>query len=99
MITSLLFAIIKEKSKKLTSMKQNVATITSKGQITIPINIREEFKMESGVKLEFVINNGRLIVFPINKSVKNLKGFLKKPKKALSVEEMNDAIRDCHDRD
>ena len=79
-------------------MKSNIATITSKGQVTIPSYIREKFYLDSGAWLEFIIKDGLLVVFPLNKSAKSLKGFLKKPKKVLSIDEMNNAIRDVHDR-
>lgn len=80
-------------------MKTQYATVTSKGQITIPSQIREKFKIISGNKIEFVIRDDSFVAIPINKPAKRLKGILPKPKKSLSIEEMNEAIKDSYDRD
>lgn len=68
--------------------------MTSRGQITIPSEIRKKLNLHSGNKLEFVLKDGQVLMLPINKSVKDLKGILPKPTKALTCEEMNNIIRD-----
>ncbi len=67
--------------------------VTSKGQITIPWEIREKMHLSSGSKLEFFCKDDYMIILPINKSLKKLKGILPKPEKALSCEEMNEIVR------
>lgn len=69
------------------------ATVTSKGQVTIPAELRDALKIEAGDRLDFVrLNDGRIMVAAANKSVTCLKGRLKKREKLVTVEEMNDAI-------
>lgn len=69
------------------------ATVTSKGQITIPANVREALKVEAGDRIEFVeVNPGRFEFFAATRSVKELKGMFGKAKKRVSIDEMNKAI-------
>jgi antitoxin PrlF len=70
-------------------------TITSKGQVTIPKSIREELSLFAGDKVEFVITeNNETIMRPITKRVDDVFGRLYKPDRAaLSVEEMNEAVK------
>jgi antitoxin PrlF len=58
-------------------MKLN-AKITEKGQITIPVSIREKFKLKTGSRLEFIDKGDFIMMLPINKSVRDLKGLLSK---------------------
>ena len=71
-----------------------VATLTSKGQTTIPKQVREHLKLNAGDKLDFVIESGgRVVIRPAKLDVRDLKGLLKRRDgKVLSVEEMNAAI-------
>lgn len=72
----------------------STSTITSKGQITIPVEIRHLLNLQTGDVLEFLIEeDGQLRLFPQTKDVTALKGLLPKPKKVLSIDEMNDIIR------
>jgi antitoxin PrlF len=45
----------------------NAATITSKGQVTIPINVRTAFNLSPGDKLIFVPEGDRIIVVPVRR--------------------------------
>ncbi len=71
-----------------------VATLTSKGQTTIPKQVREHLKLNPGDKLDFVIESeGRVVSRPAKLDVRELKGLLKRRDgKVLSIEEMNAAI-------
>lgn len=71
-----------------------VATLTSKGQTTIPKKVREHLKLNPGDKLDFVIESGgRVVIRPAKLDVRELKGLLKRRGgKVLSIEEMNAAI-------
>ncbi len=71
-----------------------VATLTGKGQTTIPKQVREHLKLKPGDKLDFVIESeGRVVIRPANLDVRELKGLLKRRDgKAMSIEEMNAAI-------
>jgi AbrB family looped-hinge helix DNA binding protein len=42
-----------------------VATMTSKGQITIPLEIREQLGLDAGTQLEFEVADGRLVAHKV----------------------------------
>jgi AbrB family looped-hinge helix DNA binding protein len=69
------------------------ASVTSKGQITIPIEVREELGLKTGDRIEFVRNeDGRYFIEPKKGSVVNLRGIFKWTGRPITVEEMNEAI-------
>jgi antitoxin PrlF len=70
------------------------ATITSKGQITIPAQVRAKMGVDSGDRIEFVdLGKGEFNILPATRSVKELSGMLyRKGRKPVSIEEMNGAI-------
>jgi AbrB family looped-hinge helix DNA binding protein len=69
------------------------ATLTSKGQITIPVEVREALGVDAGDRVEFVeVAPGRYEFLAATRSVRSLKGMFGKPRKAVSVEEMNAVI-------
>ena len=69
------------------------ATVTSKGQITIPANVRQALQVEPGDRVEFVeVDPGRFEVVAATHSVTELKGMFGKAKKAVSIAEMNETI-------
>lgn len=70
------------------------ATVTSKGQITIPAPVREALHLVAGDRVEFVeVEPGRYELIAATRSVGELKGMFSKPgRKPVSVEEMNAAI-------
>ncbi len=53
----------------------STATLTSKGQITIPADVRRALNVEAGDRVEFVqVEPGRFEVIPATRSVQFLKG-------------------------
>ena len=75
------------------------ATMTSKGQMTVPKSIRERLRVGAGDRIQFVVNEqGEVIVRPAKGDVKALRGLVSMSgsKKAVSVEGMNDAILASH---
>lgn len=69
------------------------ATVTSKGQITIPLDVRSELGLKTGDRIFFVRNErGRYELAPKNKSIKELKGIFAPSPRTISIEEMNEAI-------
>ena len=70
------------------------ATLTVKGQTTIPKEVREFLNLHAGDKLDFVISaDGQVILKPATVDVRELKGFMKRPgRQPVSVEAMNAAI-------
>jgi AbrB family looped-hinge helix DNA binding protein len=70
------------------------ATLTSKGQITIPLDVRQRLKLEAGARVEFVESaDGEFLIRPAVADVRSLKGLLRKPAKPVSIEDMKKAIR------
>ena len=72
------------------------ATVTSKGQITIPKEIRVYAMIRSGTEVEFQIEcDGRITMIPISRDITALKRIAyKKRKKAVSLEEIEKAIKE-----
>jgi antitoxin PrlF len=70
------------------------ATITSKGQITIPKDIRIQLDLHAGDKISFIRDeDGSINLVPIKKSLSALKGLVAKPKEPVSIEAMNNAVK------
>jgi AbrB family looped-hinge helix DNA binding protein len=71
----------------------STATLTSKGQITIPVEVRNHLKVDAGDRVEFVlIAPGRYEFMAANSEVSALKGMFGPAKQAVSIESMNAAI-------
>ncbi len=70
------------------------ATITSKGQITVPVRIRKALGLDAGDRVEFVeIEKGRFAIIAATRPVRELKGmFQDKRRKPVTIEEMNASI-------
>ena len=70
------------------------ATVTSKGQVTVPQEIRERLGVRAGAELQFILeSNDRVIVTPGELSVRRLKGVLGKPPRRLTLKDMDQVIR------
>lgn len=69
------------------------ATLTSKGQITIPAEVRQDLKVDAGDRVEFIqIAPGRYEFVAATQNVTELKGLFGKPAKKVSIEDMNKAV-------
>ncbi|MDQ6437004.1 AbrB/MazE/SpoVT family DNA-binding domain-containing protein [Mesorhizobium sp. LHD-90] len=73
------------------------AKITSKGQITLPKEVRDRHHLKPGDIVEFVERDGETIVKPRNIRAVDLAGILGPPPsgKGLSIEEIDEAIMDA----
>jgi len=70
-----------------------VTTITSKGQITLPKKIRDMLNLRPGQRVEFIMDSqGNIRMIPLKFSITELKGMVPRPQKAVTLEEMNEAI-------
>jgi AbrB family looped-hinge helix DNA binding protein len=75
-------------------MAMPTATITSKGQTTIPKAVRTRLQLKAGDRVEFLVqDDGTALMVPATVRVVDLEGILPAPDKPVSVEEMNRAIR------
>ena len=71
----------------------STATVTSKGQITIPIAVREALRVAAGDRVEFIaVAPGRFEFIAATQPVTALKGMFGKSKVVVSIEEMNAVI-------
>ena len=70
-----------------------LSTLTSKGQITVPSAIRKQLKLQPGDRLDFVLReDGHIEVVPVRGSITALKGGVPKPKRPVTLAEMDAAI-------
>ena len=69
------------------------ATLTSKGQITIPAEVRRELNVGTGDRIEFVqVEPGRYEVVAATRSVRELKGLFGPARRTVSIDEMSRTI-------
>ncbi|MDO8932296.1 MAG: AbrB/MazE/SpoVT family DNA-binding domain-containing protein [Rhodocyclaceae bacterium] len=74
----------------------STATVSSKGQITIPAIVRESLHVGVGDRVEFVeIAPGRYEFVAATRPVTALRGMFGKPEKHVSIEDMNAVIAAC----
>jgi AbrB family looped-hinge helix DNA binding protein len=71
------------------------ATLTSKGQVTIPKAVREKLGLQTGDRIDFVDTDKGIILVPVTRDLRALRGILKgRVASPVTVEEMNRAIGD-----
>lgn len=70
-----------------------IATLSSKGQITIPAAIREFLGIKTGDSIDFVFTKNETIeMIPAHTPVQALRGLVQKPKHPVTLSEMDAAI-------
>lgn len=70
-----------------------IATITSKGQLTVPVDVRQKMGLGPGSRVEFVEHDdGTYSFVPLTRSITELKGMFKWDGPTITVEQMNEAI-------
>ena len=70
-----------------------IATLTSKGQITLPMAVRTALSLGAGDQIDFVRRGASFVLLPVRSDVTALKGrFAGRVKKPVSIEAMNQAI-------
>lgn len=69
------------------------ATISSKGQITIPATVRNALGLKTGTRIRFLEEeDGRFSFIPVTGSIRAMKGIVPKLDRVVSLEEMDEAI-------
>lgn len=70
------------------------ATLTSKGQMTLPVAVRARLGLEAGDHLQVTVQDDDTIILkrPPAASTASLRGLLPKPKRAVTVREMDAGI-------
>jgi antitoxin PrlF len=78
----------------LTGGKVPTATVTSKGQVTLPRKIREALRIRPGDRVDFVLDeNGEVRVRAGDQDVSALRGLLRRPDRPkVALEAMEEAI-------
>jgi antitoxin PrlF len=85
--------IVRQRSKENAREVSMTATVTAKGQVTLPVEVRRRLGLRPGSKLEFiVIDDEQLEAIPVSETVSSLKGMVPKPRKVLSLADMDKAI-------
>ena len=75
------------------------ASLTSKGQLTVPKAIREMLKLKTGDRLDFHVEGDRVVLRPGTTDVRSLRGLLHRPgRKPVSLRQMDSAIARHHAR-
>ncbi len=70
-----------------------VATVTSKGQVTIPLEVRERLGIQAGTRVEFIPrSDGGWEFLAATGSVRDIRGMFEWSGPPVSIEEMDDAI-------
>ena len=70
------------------------ATVTSKGQITIPIEVRHALGLDAGDKIDFFeIEKGQFTMIPRTGSIMEMRGCVPKLDHTPTIEEMDEAVR------
>jgi AbrB family looped-hinge helix DNA binding protein len=67
--------------------------LTSKGQITLPKEIREHLGLETGDRVNFEIRDGAVLMEPETIDLRTLRGIVKRRGKRVSLEKMKEAIQ------
>ena len=74
-------------------MKPVSTTLTSKGQTTIPKQIRDLLHLQPGDRIDCVVDGDKVYLKPANIDARQLSGFLHKPNRPpISIQEMEEAI-------
>ncbi|MGH3460413.1 MAG: AbrB/MazE/SpoVT family DNA-binding domain-containing protein [Kribbellaceae bacterium] len=72
------------------------ATVTSKGQITIPVEVRRDLGLRTGSRVDFIrLDDGAYEIVPVTGSVRALKGLIPAPAVPVSLEDMDAAIAEA----
>lgn len=74
-----------------------LTTMTSKGQLTIPKDVRDELNLTAGTQFYVTTYHGHVVAVPKNKKLADLAGALGKPPsgETLTIEQMREAVMDA----
>lgn len=69
------------------------AQIGPKGEVPLPADVRERLGLKPGDRMEFFVrDNGTVVMIPLRHKAIDLFGMLPRPPRAISLEEMDEAI-------
>ena len=72
-------------------------TLTSKGQLTIPKEVRDELNLAPGTRFYVSAHDGQVVAVPKNKKLADLAGMMGPPPsgRPLTIEDMEEAVVDA----
>jgi len=76
-------------------MSALISTVTQKGQVTIPKDVRDSLHLVTGDKVEFIRNDqGEIVIKPVTRKVGEVAGLLSQYKKSTpaTIDEMDQAV-------
>jgi AbrB family looped-hinge helix DNA binding protein len=76
----------------MTKTSELSATVSSKGQVVIPGDVRRRLGLVQGSVLRFVLEADSVRLLPAGGDVRRLKGRLPQPAAPVTVDEMNLAV-------
>jgi AbrB family looped-hinge helix DNA binding protein len=76
----------------MTEQVELSATVSSKGQVVIPGEVRQRLGLVQGSVLRFLVDGDSVRLLPAAGDVRRLKGRLRPPAQPVSVDDMNEAI-------
>jgi len=75
------------------------STISSKGQVTVPIEVRQRLGLKAGDRVNFVFEDGRTVLRPAETAENPFAAFMGILPAFSSLEEINAWVRDLRDDD
>ena len=73
------------------AVKELLATVTSKGQVTIPVEVRDSLGLQHGDKVAFVIEDRQVVLRRAGSVVAATAGALRSAQKPLSARDLRAA--------
>ncbi len=67
-------------------------TITSKGQMTLPKDVRDRLGLKTGDRLEVSVDGHRIVLVPKTLHLDDIISLLPRPSRKVSVAQMNETI-------
>jgi AbrB family looped-hinge helix DNA binding protein len=74
-----------------------LATVTTKGQVTIPKNVRDRLNIKPNDRVDFLLEGDRAVLVPV-KTLKDLRGVISARRHSSLAEERRTARRNVGDR-
>jgi len=71
------------------------ATVSSKGQLTIPKPVRERLGLKPGAKVLFILREGKVEMEPVSGDIRQWRGALKGTEQDASWGEVRERVREA----
>lgn len=71
----------------------STSVVSSKGQIVIPVAVRQDMGVDTGTRVAFVKVPEGWLLKPAGRPITALKGIVPKPARKVTVDDMTSAVR------